>query len=72
MNKKEYLAQAIRILKDPKVVAWYDENLKGDRQINTIETLEKGIIWKKITLKEGLTIALIVGVQWNVKFPGTR
>lgn len=71
MDKKEYVKQLVQVLKDPKLAAWYDENMKGDRQVNTIETLEKGISEKKITLKEGLTIALVVGIQWTVKFPGT-
>jgi len=41
-------------------------------QVDTIDTLLKGIAEKGITTKEALAIALVVGVEWDVKFVGVR
>ena len=71
MNKKdELLKECARIMESPGVIAWYQQNLKSQPQSETIKALEKGVSSGKLSLKAALSIALIVGVQWDVKFKG--
>lgn len=68
--KKEVLKQCAKIMSSPIVARWYKENMEGQPQANTIETLTTGVASKALRIEEALSIALIIGVQWNVKFEG--
>lgn len=71
MNKNRLLVECVEFMKNsPHVQKWYDENLKGENQAETINSLMKGIEEKKLTVKEALFIAFIVGLQWKEKFEG--
>jgi hypothetical protein len=67
-KNKEMLKKCRKILITDKVAEWYTENLEGDKQENTIETLLKGIEKGKITIIQALYLAWLVGFQWNEKF----
>ena len=69
-TKKELLQKCKETLENTRIFKWYDKNLTGDNQGNTIQSLMLGIEHKEITVEEALYIALLVGVQWNVKFEG--
>ena len=71
MNKKnELLKKCAKIFKQTHVENWYRKNLEGKPQHDTINVLEKAVQNKELTVKEALSIALIVGVQWYEKFEG--
>jgi hypothetical protein len=70
MKKEELVKECAKILEKPKVAKWYDEKLETKPQSETINELEKAITKGELTLREALSICLIVGVQWNVKFEG--
>jgi len=69
-QKNELLKKCANIFKQTHIEMWYRENLHGKPQYDTINALEKGVQNKELGIKEALSIALIVGVQWNVKFEG--
>lgn len=71
-KKNELLKECLELITDPKVVTWYNKNLLGKTQYNTLKSLETAIQNNELTLMEALSIALITGVQWDVKFEGTR
>ena len=66
--KKELLKDCIKIFQTQNVAYWYKENLQSQSQYDTINSLIRGIKREEISLREGLSIALIVGFQWNIKF----
>jgi hypothetical protein len=70
LNKKELLKECVKIMATPKVEKWYTENLETKSQKETIDTLIQAYNKGELTLREALSIALIVGYQWNVKFEG--
>jgi hypothetical protein len=57
-------------MKHPRVSNWYEKNMMNKSQVDTIDVLLNGINANELTTKEALCIALIVGVQWDVKFEG--
>ena len=67
-RKKELLKECGKILETSNVAYWYKENLQSQSQYDTINMLIRGIKREEISLREGLSIALIVGFQWNIKF----
>jgi len=69
-KKEELIKECAKILQSPKVSKWYKEYLEAKSQVYTIDSLEFGVSRGKLTLREALSIALIVGVQWNIKFEG--
>lgn len=69
-KKSELIKECIEILAKPNISTWYDKNLKGTPQYQTINLLEKAIKENQLSIKEALAICLIVGFQWNVKFEG--
>ncbi len=69
-EKNKALKKCIEVLNSPSVGKWYETNLSTMPQSDTIQTLEKGIEQGEITIKEALSICLLVGLQWNVKFEG--
>jgi hypothetical protein len=71
MKKNELLKECAKVLEIPRVAKWYKDNLETKSQADTIVTLKVGIGSREISVTEALTIALITGVQWNVKFEGT-
>lgn len=71
MAKNELLKECVEVLKIPRVAKWYAENLESKSQKDTIKALTNGVTSEEITLAEALYIALLTGVQWNVKFEGT-
>lgn len=71
MHKKELLKECADQMRKPKVAEWYKENLETKSQYDTINALENAILTKGLSIKEALSIALIVGVQWDIKFKGT-
>jgi hypothetical protein len=70
-NKSELLKECVYIMTRRRVKKWYKENLDTKPQVETLDTLQRGIISENLTTKEALAIALITGVQWNIKFEGT-
>ena len=70
MKKDELLKECMKIMQEPWVAKWYKENLETKSQIETINTLVCGVESGKLTARQALSIALVVGVQWNVKFEG--
>lgn len=68
VKKKELLKECKNTMLKPKIQKWYSENLETESQYETINSLEKGVSKKEISLREALEIALVVGVQWNIKF----
>lgn len=72
MGKERLLLECTDILKTEKVSKWYDEHLKSESQAETLNQLEMGVRGGKLTVREALSIALIVGVQWNVNFEEGR
>ena len=69
-EKNKALKKCIEVLESPSVLKWYETNLQTMPQSETIKTLEKGIEREEITTREALSICLLVGLQWNVKFEG--
>ena len=69
-EKNIALKKCIEVLESPSVLKWYETNLTTMPQSETVKTLEKGIERGEITTREALSICLLVGVQWNVKFEG--
>lgn len=67
---KEILKQLKEILHQPSVEKWYGENMEKDSQANTIKTLTNGVSSGKLKIEEALSIAFLVGFQWNEKFEG--
>jgi len=70
MKKKELLQECKEIMMSPKVEKWYKENLETKPQYETINSLEKAVGNNELTIREALSLCLIVGSQWNVKFEG--
>jgi len=70
MKKNELLKECVEQLKQPNVMAWYEKNLERKPQYETINALIEAIENKELSLKEALSIALIVGIQWKEKFAG--
>ena len=71
MHKKELLKECADQIRKPEVAKWYKENLETKSQYDTINALEAAILNKRLSAREALSIALIVGVQWDIKFKGT-
>jgi len=69
-EKNIALKKCIEVSESPSVLKWYETNLTTMPQSETVKTLEKGIERGEITTREALSICLLVGVQWNVKFEG--
>jgi hypothetical protein len=70
-KKAELLKEIVLMIAHPKIQKWYNLNLETTPQAETIDNLVKGIDKKEITVREALALALLTGVQWNVKFEGT-
>jgi len=70
-KKAELLKEIVLMTAHPKIQKWYNLNLETTPQAETIDNLVKGIDKKEITVREALALALLTGVQWNVKFEGT-
>jgi hypothetical protein len=71
-EKNELVKECTEIIQRPSVIVWYDKNMKDAPQYDTIKTLMKAIRRNDLTLEEALSILLIVGIQWNVKFDGVK
>lgn len=69
-EKKKLLEECIAVMKKPEVEEWYNEYLQGKPQYYTISTLEKAVLNKELTIKDALSLAFVVGIQWNYKFEG--
>jgi len=69
-NKASMLKRWASVLTDPKVQAWYQLNMESHPQGETVSILIDAVEMKQLTLKEALSIAVIVGYQWNIKFEG--
>ena len=69
-QKKKLLKECAKTLEKPNVSKWYAKKLEGKPQGDTIKTLEKAIVKRELLPREALSVALIVGYQWNVKFEG--
>lgn len=70
-KKSELLKEVVLMISAPKIQKWYNENLETNPQAETIDSLEKGVLTKQITIREALALSLLVGVQWNEKFDNT-
>lgn len=71
-NKNELLKECAKILQSSKVSKWYKKHLESEPQYETINELAFGVFQEELTVREALSIALIVGVQWNIKFEGVK
>jgi hypothetical protein len=70
MKKEELVKDCAKIMGSFKVSNWYQKNLETNSQGETINELVKAVIEKELTIREALSVCLIVGIQWNVKFEG--
>ena len=70
VDKKELLKECVKAMQKDYVTKWYKENLETKPQIETINALANGVLSEHLTVRDALCIALIVGVQWDVKFEG--
>jgi hypothetical protein len=68
--KNQLLKDCIKVMQRPSVAQWHDENLTGKPQVETINSLLHGIASGKLNTHEALSLVLIIGYQWNVKFEG--
>jgi hypothetical protein len=71
-KKNELLKECLKVMQDPSVEKWYNENLAKKPQIETIRILEQAVLSEDITVEAALCIALVVGFQWDVKFEGVQ
>ena len=71
MKKDILLKECISIMRSEKLEKWYNKNMKGEPQENTISVLEKAMKNNELTIKEVLIISFIVGFQWLEKFKGS-
>lgn len=69
-NKDKLLKECTKILQNPKVELWYNRNLLSKPQEHTVTELSKAVKSKALSVEEALSIALVVGFEWNVKFDG--
>ena len=69
-DKASMLKRWASVLTDPKVQVWYQLNMESHPQSETVSILIDAVEMKQLTLKEALSIAVIVGYQWNIKFEG--
>jgi len=70
-TKEELTKEIAKLLQQPLIEDFYKRYLENDSQGNTIITLTTGVKSGKLTIEQALSIALIVGIQWEVKFEGT-
>ena len=70
MKKDRLLKECAEILQRPRVAKWYKENLEHKSQAETINSLLKAVSKDELTITEALSICLIVGLEWDVKFKG--
>ena len=70
--KKQLIKECLIVLKRSHVEQWYQENLEGKDQKETINSLMIGVNSQSITEYEALCIAFIVGFQWTEKFRGVK
>jgi len=70
-KKSELLKECVKLLSTPKVEHWYKEHLESTRQVETINILERAVSTGELSLREALSVCLVVGVQWHDKFEGT-
>lgn len=71
MAKKDILLkECIEVMATPKVTAWYEAHLTTRAQADTVNDLTRAIVTGELTAREALSIALIVGYQWDLKFEG--
>lgn len=68
VSKMELVKECIDIMRDPHVLDWYEQNFEGKNQYDSINTLEAAVNIGELTVRQALSLALIVGVQWNVNF----
>lgn len=67
--KKDVLIQRVReVMQRPGVNSWYEKHLTGQPQENTITEAEQGFADGSLTFEEALSIAFLVGLQWNESF----
>ena len=67
-KKRELVKECIKILQKPKIEQWYQENLEKRSQYETVNSLEDGVSSGRLSIREALVIAIVVGLQWNEKF----
>ena len=69
-KKNKLLKECLKVMQKDYVSKWYKENLETKPQIETINVLVNGVFSEDLTVEDALSIALIVGIQWDVKFKG--
>lgn len=69
-EKKKLLEESMEVMQKVHVQVWYRNNLEGKNQYYTIQRLREGVRHGHLSISEALCIALVVGLQWNVKFEG--
>lgn len=70
MKKDVLLKECVSIMRSEKLEKWYNKNLKGKPQENTISVLEKAVESNELTIKEVLVISFVIGFQWLEEFDG--
>ena len=56
------------VMTHPGAIAFYEANLTGAPQKDTIKALAQGLRNGELTIEEALSVAFLVGLQWKVKF----
>ena len=72
MKKDVLLKECVNIMHSEKLEKWYNKNMKGKSQENTISVLEQAVKNNELTIKEALVISFVVGFQWLGKFEGVQ
>ena len=70
MKKDVLLKECLSIMRSEKLEKWYNKNMKGKPQENTISVLEKAVESNELTIKEVLVVSFVIGFQWLREFNG--
>ena len=62
---------AAKIFEIPRVEQWYSDVMETRPQAESVADLTKGVADGRITISEAVSMALVIGFQWNEKFEGT-
>ena len=67
-EKKKAMLEAAKVLETPWVATWYESELENKPQAETVACLDAALRNGRLSPHEALSIALLVGFQWNEKF----
>jgi hypothetical protein len=68
MNKKEAMLHFAKVMEVPRVASWCAAALENRPRTESVNDLEKGVREGKISFREALALALVIGFQWEEDF----